>query len=338
MLDKLKFYDGTCFPVVSDAWGCCLTSCGVSWADRVNCCGGDIKGLYAACLQIEALCLKPTFDKTHPEVKCVLLQGYAYLVQPEFKLCKGSQQFLCVQNRVACPCDDEVPSTCTICGFQKCRNQRGTVHKLELIPFLPFPQVRVEEQMERIQGGHDEKLHVPWYAACCNDAATATHADFRQLFACYGANITGGWDFPACCGANIVGTLACCLGIDFVFLKPVDEHRRVRYMLIQGHGYVQDPKDRICKGRAQVFCLETRYAYPADADVPCALACCGVQCFKEWQPECELGVKKPPLPRVKPRVSEASDVLYHETMKRERGKSFADAPAAAPGTEEMVRA
>ena len=106
-----------------------------------------------------------------------------------------------------------------------------------------------------------------------------------------------------------------------------------------GHAYAQEPKpEQVCKGQAQLFCLETRYAYPADADVPCALACCGVQCFKEWQPECELGVKKPPLPRVKPRVSEASDVLYHETMKRERGKSFADAPAAAPVTEEMVRA
>ena len=48
-----------------------------------------------------------------------------------------------MQNRVACPCDDEVPSTCTVCGFQKCRNQRQTVHRLELVPFLPYPEVRV---------------------------------------------------------------------------------------------------------------------------------------------------------------------------------------------------
>ena len=42
--DKLRCYDGTCFPVVSDAWGCCLTSCGCSWSDRVACCGMDFKG------------------------------------------------------------------------------------------------------------------------------------------------------------------------------------------------------------------------------------------------------------------------------------------------------
>ena len=242
MFDKLKFYDGTCFPVVSTRGAAASPRAAsrgptASTAEAATSRGSTRRACNRGALP------QADLDKTHPEVKCAA----AGLRVPRAARvrCKGSQQFLCVQNRVACPCDDEVPSTCTICGFQKCRNQRGTVHKLELIPFLPFPQVRVEEEMERIQGGHDEKLHVPWYAACCNDAATATHADFRQLFACYGANITGGWDFPACCGANIVGTLACCLGIDFVFLKPVDEHRRVRYMLIQGHGYVQDPKDRI---------------------------------------------------------------------------------------------
>ena len=39
--DKLRFYDGTCYPVVSDAWGCCLTSCGVP-AAVMTCFGADI--------------------------------------------------------------------------------------------------------------------------------------------------------------------------------------------------------------------------------------------------------------------------------------------------------
>ena len=42
--DKLRCYEGTCYPVVSDAWGCCLTSLGCSWSDRVACCGMDLKG------------------------------------------------------------------------------------------------------------------------------------------------------------------------------------------------------------------------------------------------------------------------------------------------------
>ena len=44
--EKVKCHDGTCFPIVSDAWGCCLTSCGCSCADRVACLGLDIKGEY----------------------------------------------------------------------------------------------------------------------------------------------------------------------------------------------------------------------------------------------------------------------------------------------------
>lgn len=48
--DKLRCYDGTCFPVVSDAWGCCLTSIGCSWSDRVACCGMDFKG---GCLSVQ---------------------------------------------------------------------------------------------------------------------------------------------------------------------------------------------------------------------------------------------------------------------------------------------
>ena len=61
--EKLKCIDGVCYPVVSDAWGCCMTSVGCSWKDRVACLGLDLKGLYSPCMQIEAMALKPAFDK-----------------------------------------------------------------------------------------------------------------------------------------------------------------------------------------------------------------------------------------------------------------------------------
>ena len=43
---KLTCHNGVCYPVVSDAWGCCLTSMGCSWNDRIACLGLDVKGLY----------------------------------------------------------------------------------------------------------------------------------------------------------------------------------------------------------------------------------------------------------------------------------------------------
>ena len=148
--DKLRCIDGTCYPVVSDAWGCCLTSCGCSWSDRVACLGIDMKGLYSPCVQIEAMCLKPAFDKAHPGVFCVLFQGYTYVVVPEPRLCKGSQQAMCVQNRCSLPCDDEVPSTCTCCGYQRCQRSVKTGDTLELVPFLPYPEGEAGSDAPRI--------------------------------------------------------------------------------------------------------------------------------------------------------------------------------------------
>lgn len=163
--DKCRCYNGVCYPVVSDAWGCCLTSIGCAKADLVNCLGMDIKGLYLMCGQIECLCCKPSFDEEHKNVCCVLGQGYLYGVVPECmccpterqkeigqmaycRVCKGSQQLFCVQNRCSLPCDDEVPSTCTCCGHQCCQHFRKTgdmtnrkKYNYELVPFLPYPEV-----------------------------------------------------------------------------------------------------------------------------------------------------------------------------------------------------
>lgn len=144
------------------------------------------------------------------------------------------------------------------------------------------------------------------------------------------------------------GTLACCLGVDCVFLKPVDDHRRVRYMISQGHLYVQTPKPveadpratSICRGQAQVFCLELRYSFPPEPekDGPCACACWGAQCMREWGWRRACCVTVAPLPRVKPAVNEASDVLYHDTRaSKTDGGGPGDPASAAPATEEMER-
>lgn len=150
-------------------WGCCLTSCGCSWKDRVACVGLDCKGLYSPCVQVECMACKPAFDKAHPEVCCVLCQGYTYGVVPELKCCKGSEQVCCLQNRCSLPCDDEVPSTCTCLGHQRCRRARKTGHNLELVPFLPYPEVRIMDEDTMKRGGQADHFALPLCCECAMD-------------------------------------------------------------------------------------------------------------------------------------------------------------------------
>ena len=82
--------------------------------------------------------------------------------------------------------------------------------------------------------------------------------------------------------------------------------------------------------------------------VPARFALCGAQCCRfveidektgqeAFTPQCECertcGVKVVPLPRVKPAVAEASDVLYHDT----RGVLQTQLKANVPQPSEMQR-
>ena len=357
--EKIKCHNGTCFPVVSDAWGCCLTSCGCSWADRVACLGVDIKGLYSPCVQIEAICLKPSFDEANPDVYCVLFQGYGYGVIPEPKVCKGSQQAFCIQNRCSLPCDDEVPSTCTLCGYQRCQQTKTTGETLELVPFLPYPEVRIMGEAATKRGGDADDFNLHWACKACVDtgAQAFNTKSFFNLNSCCGFAQTVGCDFPSCIGANLLGTCLCCLHVDMVVCKPVERHPRVECMLCQGGAYIAKPKPNsacgysLCKGTGSACCLEHRYAFPPENmenAVPARFALCGAQCCRfveidektgqeAFTPQCECertcGVKVVPLPRVKPAVAEASDVLYHDT----RGVLQTQLKANVPQPSEMQR-
>ena len=348
---KLMCHHGTCYPVVSDAWGCCLTSCGCSWRDRVSCCGMDVKGLYSPCVQVEAMCLKPYCgkdDATHRDVWCVCCQGYTYCVVPECKCCKGSQQMFCCQQRCSMPCDDEVPSTCTVLGHQRCQRARKTGDNFELVPFLPYPEVRIMDENATKRGGGEDKFNVHW---CCQGLISAIAVcntpSFHVLNACCGFSQSVGFDFPSCLGANVLGTCCCCLAVDCVACKPVERHPRVTCIAIQGGAYVITPRSgpcigcSICKGTGSICCLEHRYGYPAEETMglmPCRCTVCGGQlCKMDPQHECDRRccVQVEPLPRAKPAVAEASDVVYHET-RADAQKSHLGSKNV-PDAEEMQR-
>jgi hypothetical protein len=349
----------------------------------------DIKGLYLMCGQIECLCCKPSFDKDHPNVCCVLGQGYLYGVVPECllcpsqrqaeagqgaycRVCKGSQQAFCIQNRCSLPCDDEVPTTCTCCGHRMpaaiepavhhtchpfphalivtllipptraecCQHMRKTgdvlnraAYNYELVPFLPYPEVRVMDETAIKRGGDADEFAVHWLLTKCLDVTgdLINTTQYHIANACLGYTGSVGCDFPTCIGASLVGSCLCCVEVNCVICKPVEDHKRVEVICCQGGGYLARPRNgtccgaSCCKGNGNICCTEHRYALPPEesfAAYPVRCTACGAQCCRfgsDGGEDCQCAgdrrccAKIDPLPRVKPAVAEASDVLYHET-------------------------
>ena len=104
-----------------------------------------------------------------------------------------------------------------------------------------------------------------------------------------------------------------------------------------------------CKGTGSLCCLEHRYSIPAAnmmQTMPVRCTLCGGQCciFNEGlQHECQRSccVKIARLPRVKPAVAEASDVVYHDTRKPLRNQLASNvggsAAANVPQKQQMQR-
>jgi len=363
-----------------------MTSIGCARADLVNCLGMDVKGLYLMCGQIECLCCKPSFDTEHANVCCVLGQGYLYGVVPEClccpterqtevgqrvfcRLCKGSQQVFCVQTRCSAPCDDEVPSTCTCLGHQCCQHMKKTgamldrkQYNYELVPFLPYPEVRVMDEEAIKRGGEADDFDMHWIVKGCLRwcGQTINTERHRVLNSCCGFVQSIGCDFPSCVGLNFLGSCLCCVEINVVMCKPVERHPRVECMCCQGGAYVAKPRPgsmcgaSACKGTVSVCCLEQRYSCPPEEaldNYPILCTLCGAQCCQfgpvALQHECNRAccVKIARLPRVKPAVAETSNVVYHETRKALKtqlqahvgGDARDDGPGAPPQAQ-MQRA
>ena len=135
--------------------------------------------------------------------------------------------------------------------------------------------------------------------------------------------------------------------------KPVENHKRVEVIFFQGGTYLAKPRKgtccgdtSVCKGNGNVCCLEHRYAVPIEggfATYPVRCTLCGAQCCRfgsegggDCQHECDRKCCVPieRLPRVKPAVAEASDVLYHETRAPLKNQlaSIGEKGEGAPGS------
>ena len=265
---------------------------------------------------------------------------------------------MCWPASQSLPCDDEVPTTCTCLGHQCCREFRKTGdltnrkrYNYELVPFLPYPEVRIMDESAIKRGGDADDFDLHWLLKSCLTLTgdLVNCEKYRMLNACCGFVQSVGCDFPTCIGANVIGSCLCCLEINCVLCKPVEGHKRVQVMCCQGGAYVAEPRKgdcggrSICKGTAGCCCLEHRYSYPPGEGVdgltwPIYCTLCGGQCCQfgqegpdsSCQHECNRRCLAPieRLPRVKPAVAEASNVLYHETRKPLKNQ-LADLTAAS---------
>ena len=235
-----------------------------------------------------------------------------------------------------------MPNTCTCLGYQFCRKVAKTGHKLELVPFLPYPEVRIAEDVQR--GGEADEFHVPKSVQCCINLVGKANFPPRIAFSTVGFQQSIGLDFPSCLGISFLGTLCCCISLDIVLLKPVEHHPRVGIICCQGGGYIIKPSPKsFCAGTASICCLEHRYAYPPTKVSqlwPCACTVGGAQCGTlSPQVACDrkFAVPVDPLPRVKPRVAEASDVIYHSTRSGAKDGKAAVGSEGAPTPMGMER-
>ena len=103
---------------------------------------------------------------------------------------------------------------------------------------------------------------------------------------------------PGCLRCSDKGVVVCIESdMEFMvplFLEGVDKRGfDPRHLCLCQRGEVTCIKPPIlsggplCKGTHQCLCFEQRFALPCDAEAPCALACCFVQCFREykWDPQ-----------------------------------------------------
>ena len=197
-----------------------------------------------------------------------------------------------------------------------------------------------EEAIKR--GGEADDFDLHWLVkGCLRYTGYAINTKSFHVFnSCCGFQQSVGCDFPSCVGVSLLGSCLCCVELNIVMCKPVERHPRVECMFCQGGAYLAKPRPNkclgcsVCKGTVSVCCLEHRYSYPVEeglGNYPVLCTLCGAQCCQFGKVEegeggegdgamqCESNRKcctpVAALPRVKPAVAEASDVLYHETRK-----------------------
>jgi len=90
---------------------CCVT-CSL-WPVFPDCLGIYCKGVACACIQIEQVCCK--ISKSEGSL-CKICNGEFEIIEPQ-GFCKIASSVCCVDSRIACPTDAEVPCQMACLGF-----------------------------------------------------------------------------------------------------------------------------------------------------------------------------------------------------------------------------
>lgn len=119
-------------PYVFNNYCCSQTTVGLNYPD---CIGMSYEGIVFGCIAARSDALKPVLN--NPDVVCLFSDTNIMCIKPGKVLCKTKQQFFCIENRCALPCDSDAPFGCTICFIEIFRSNEFTTNIKPKIVVLP---------------------------------------------------------------------------------------------------------------------------------------------------------------------------------------------------------
>mmetsp|Transcript_4050 Transcript_4050/g.6424 ORF Transcript_4050/g.6424 Transcript_4050/m.6424 type:complete len:300 (+) Transcript_4050:84-983(+) len=166
-------------------------------------------------------------------------------------------------------------STCIMPGETLCRvyQQRFCFEFFCSFPFVETGYRNTPVAVQTLPGREDGKG---------NGNVTVCSGHCCTIDSCY-------CDFPACLGCYRKGVCLCCEG-EMIQCKPMCGQEKVKENLLcilcKGSSLLIMPYT-CCKGVSQVCCLDSRYAFPCDDEVPCIWTPC-IFCTCCVQGKCQL--------------------------------------------------
>ena len=89
--------------------------------------------------------------------------------------------------------------------------------------------------------------------------------------------------YPECCGC-IQNSVCCCCVCEGICCKTAVEQGE--WCVIQQQTIKCIRPTTCCGGMAQIFCFDSRCAFPCDKDVPCMVTYCFLTCCYNWNCNC----------------------------------------------------
>lgn len=92
--------------------------------------------------------------------------------------------------------------------------------------------------------------------------------------------------FPDCIGTYCKGVACACIEVEQLCCK-VSKSDGSYCKVCNGELEIIEPQG-CCKIATTICCIDSRYSFPTDAEVPCQMALCGLVCVKSFKCVCKF--------------------------------------------------